>query len=362
MLTRREAVRAVAGAAASGDGVRLGVHDGDWEEVLDVAAGHGLLPALWPAVADAAPTARGVARAPFAIIEDAYRVNRARVADLAAQGHDLLGALAAAGVEAVPLKGWHGLLVGRWPDPAMRVMVDLDVLVAPDAIARASAVLDDLGYVDLGVDDPEGLAGHEVPARGHPGRTGSVELHRSVLVPRRAAVLPADDVRAAAVPVAGAPVAVRVPSPTHAMVLLIAHAQLQDDGARLLRLPLRALVEAAVIHGGAEGPAIDWAEVHDRFHRTGSGMALAGFAVACEELTGVALPVPRRGGHAWWQATAGLLDRPRAAAGWREVASLPRALSAERMRRRYGVEGWGAVQRARAGHVARGVVRRVRGG
>ena len=62
MLTRREAVRAVAGAAASGDGVRLGVHDGDWEEVLDVAAGHGLLPALWPAVADAAPTARGVAR------------------------------------------------------------------------------------------------------------------------------------------------------------------------------------------------------------------------------------------------------------------------------------------------------------
>lgn len=362
MLTRLAAHRVIAAALAPDAPTPLRPAPDDWEVVLDVAAAHGLLPALWPAARDGAAAATGVARAAAAIIEDAHRVNRARIADLGAQGVDLLVGFAAAGVEVLPLKGWHGLLVGRWPDPAARVMVDLDLLVAPDALASAGAVLDDLGYVDLGVLDPEGLAGHEVPARGRPGRVGSVELHRSALVPRRNALLPAAELRAAAVRVDAGPVPVRVPSPTHAMVLCIGHAQLQDDGARLLRLPLRALVEAAVIHAGAEGRVVDWDEVRDRFHRVGSGVTLAGFAVACQDLTGADLPVPRRGGREWWRATAALVDRPRAASGWRGVASLPRSLSTERMRRRYGVEGWGAVQRARVGHVTRGVVRRVRGG
>ena len=243
-------------------------------------------------------------------------------------------------------------------------MVDLDVLCAPDDLARAAAVLDALGYVDLGVADPEGLAGHEVPARGLPGRAGSVELHRSVLVTRRDALLPAADVWVAAVEVPSSTAGVRVPSPTHAMVLCIAHAQVQDDGARLLRLPLRALVEAAVMGAGAEGPAVDWDEVGARFRRVGAAVPLAGFAVALDDLMGVRIPVSQRGGAAWWRGVAALLDRPRATRAWEEAASLPRALSSARMARRYGAHGWAAVQRARIGHAARGVRRRVteRGG
>ena len=289
-------------------------------------------------------------------------MNLARVADLADQGCALLDAFRELGIDAVPLKGWHGLLVQRWPDPAARVMLDLDVLVPGPDIARAASALAELGYEDLGVGDPEGFAGHEIPARGRPGHAGSVELHRQVLVPQRAAVLDATDVLTAAVSVRAYGRTVRVPCSTHAMTLLIAHAQLQDDGARLLRTPLRALAEAAVMHAGSEGRAVDWDELADRFARGGATVPLAGFAVALDDLFGVMIPVPRRGGGTWWRAAQALLDRPRAAARVRQVASVPRALSAERMAHRYGAHTRGERARARATHVAHGVVKRVQRG
>jgi hypothetical protein len=324
-----------------------------------VAADHQLLPALGSVARATGWTATEGDRAPFAILEDAWRANVARVADLTDQGGALVCAFAAAGVDVVPLKGWHGLVVARWPDPAFRTMVDLDALVASSDVDRAEAVLGDLGYVDLGVRDEEGFGGHERPARGCPGRAGSVELHEAVLVPRRARLLPAADVLAGTRVVPLGELAVRVPSATHAMTLVIAHAQLQDDGARLLRIPLRALVDVAVMDAGDEGRAVDWAEVSERFARVRASVPLAGFATALDDLFDLAIPVPRRGGYAWWRAAQALVDRPRTAAGVRAVACVPRALSAERMAHRYGAHTLAGRTRARATHVARGLRKRV---
>ena len=84
---------------------------------------------------------------------------------------------------AVPLKGWHGLLAGWWPDPAARVMRDLDVLVSEHDAPRAAQVLGDLGYLAMAGDhDPH--ADHELAPVHLPGRAGSIEIHTAVLVRR----------------------------------------------------------------------------------------------------------------------------------------------------------------------------------
>src|SRR5207302_491703 len=117
--------------------------------------------------------------------------------------------------------------------PAARVMVDVDVLVPAQRAEEALAVVARLGYRDLCTEDPERLAGHQRPALGRPGRRGSLELHTAPLVLHRSGLLPASDLFEAATTLEhdGSPVV--VPNRTHALVLAVGHAQLQDDGARL---------------------------------------------------------------------------------------------------------------------------------
>ncbi|MFN8027995.1 MAG: nucleotidyltransferase family protein [Acidimicrobiia bacterium] len=208
-------------------------------------------------------------------LEDAHLANAARVADLRAQGVALLHALRTAGIAALPLKGLHGMLAGWWRDPAARVMVDVDLLVEPAHIDDAAEVAAGLGYHDLGTLDPEGLAAHQRPALGLPDHLGSVELHVAPLVVRRASLLPTAELFAAAAPGPAVPT-LPVPSATHAAVLAIAHAQLQDDGARLLHVPLRALYDVASMHAPGALAAVDWDEVQRRFaqlraHRASPG-------------------------------------------------------------------------------------------
>ena len=336
-----------------------------WPALLDCAAAHQLLPALWSALVRAGvrplpPELRERAgAAPFVVLEDAYAANAARVDDLAAQGRELLGALAAADIPALPIKGLHGLLADWWADPAARVMVDVDVLVPEHRIGDAATVATTLGYRDLGTLDPEGIAAHQWPALGRRDRQGSLELHSAALVLRHARLMPAAELFAGAHPLDLDGHVVLVPSATHAMVLTLAHAQLQDDDARLLRLPLRALADVAALVARGVTDAVDWDDVRARFARHHATPALAGFAIALEELFGAALPVSTTGGRAWLASTWLAADHPRVALRYRELVTVPRALSASRMERLYGAHTVTERAVARARHVGAGVERRV---
>jgi len=340
-----------------------------WPALLDCAAAHQLLPALWASMLRAGVRPLPVALrdrlggrvgvAPFVVLEDAYVANAARVDDLAAQGREVLGALAEAGIPALPIKGLHGLLAGWWADPAARLMVDVDVLVPEDRIGDAARVATALGYRDLGTLDPEGIAAHQWPALGRPDHQGSLELHSAALVLRHAALMPSAELFAGAHPLDLDGHAVPVPNATHAMVLTLAHAQLQDDDARLLRLPLRALTDVAALVARGVTDAVDWEDVRARFARHRATPALAGFAIALEELFDTALPVPTTGGRAWLAATWWAADHPRVAQQYRELVTVPRALSASRMERWYGAHTVTERAVARARHVSAGVQRRV---
>ena len=144
------------------------------------------------------------------------------------------------------------------------------------------------------------------------------------------------------------------------MILAIGHPQLQDESARDLRLPLRALFDVATV-APAIGGSVDWDRVRFHFRRARASIALAGFAIAQAELFAVELPVRTTGGLAWWHAARAATDHPAVAQRYREAVSLPRSLRPERMQRLYGVDRGLDLWRARAAHLAHGAKRRVVG-
>lgn len=331
-----------------------------WAALLALADEHRLLPALWSSLAarGVRPLPAGLAggapdRAPLAVLERAHRENAARVADLREQLDLVLDALDTEGIDAVPIKGAHHLLAGWLPDPAARVMVDVDVLVPAGRADAAVGALAGLGYRPAGPAPDALTSGHQLQALAHPGRAGSVELHVEPIIGFHRSLLTAEEVFADAVSVEVSTARRRVPSDTHAMVVLAGHAQLHDEGALLLHLPLRALWDVAVLDGVVRA---DWEAVAGHFARDGrrSSLALAGFAVAAHDLFGVDLDVPARGGSAWLRAV-GLAERhPGAADAYRRAVYLPRSLRRERMAHLYGATGGLTLQVARARHLVRG--------
>jgi hypothetical protein len=315
--------------------------DDRWEGALRLAAAHDLLPALWSAgrergwwaalPADAltqvvAHFASGSTHSPL-VLQQAYDANRLRVADLSDQGRLILEHLASAGIVAVPLKGLHALMAGWWPDPADRVMRDLDILVSKDDAGSASRCLAELGYRPFATGHTA-AADHELPAVALPGRAGSIELHTALVVSRWSAVLP------------GAEIIDRGPlmSSTDAVIHSIAHAQLHDEAHLLARIPLRALHELMILAAGPRGDEIDWARVRTSFRRVSAEAALDAHLCQARSLFGASVPPPvgrlRPVAHDRLGRT--LAGYPPLASIYERTVFLPRGLSTERMHELHG--------------------------
>lgn len=338
-----------------------------WGPLLDLAARHQLLPGVWSSLRrqglPALPPALAAGRSPLALLSDRHTRNEARTRDLRLQLDRILDAFDVVGISTVPIKGAHWLAADLLPDPAAREMIDLDLLIPPALATEATQVLRRLGYETLPTPGDAEPTDHQLAAVAAPGRTGSVELHLEPLVDFRRALLRADEVWDGTTTVVVDHMARTVPDPTTAMVLLIGHAQLQEDGARLLELPLRALHDLHEV-GPTFRASVDWDEVTRRFTTVGAGgrIALAGFAVAARQYFGVVLPVPTTGGRAWLSGVETAMDRPGPAEVYRQAAYLPRALRAERMARLHGAGRGLGLWGARLAHVGGGFARRLRPG
>lgn len=340
-----------------------------WPELLAVADEHKLLSALWSAlrrggIPELPPSLAADPRAPLALLSNRHAENRRRTTDLRAQLSRILDTLEIAGVDAIPIKGSHTLVADLLPDPAAREMIDLDVLVPSSLATEAETALARIGYVPMPSDPDAEPTDHQLPALGLPGRVGSIELHVEPMVARRRALLGAAEVRERARSVvADHRMERRLPDPTTAATLLIGHAQLQEDGARMLHLPMRALHDLHEL-GPAFRSSVDWDEVDRRFRRLGpeGRVALAGFAAAADAYLGIGLDVGRRGGRAWLRTAEAANDHRSGADRFRQVLYLPIALRPERMARLHGADhGW-ALWGARLAHVAGGARRRLRPG
>jgi hypothetical protein len=198
-----------------------------------------------------------------------YRRRNTAIRDEAAEVAAILNNI---GVTPILLKGGAHLVSGLYPNIAMREMSDLDLLVPETRINDCLAKLAEHGVTSLGTDSH--LRNHHRPAVGSCRLPLPVEMHHQVLAFPYGAFLTSDEMIASAVGLVmsnGARLA--VPSPIHAIMHNIAHAQFNDHNYIYGSVSLKCLLDFALL-SQAHYDKIDWDEISRRFIRSGWCYAL----------------------------------------------------------------------------------------
>lgn len=256
----------------------------DWQAAMDLARRHGVSPLLHWRVRELADEAARAA-VPQAVrdgLRQDFMLAGGRAMIVERQLGQVLGALAGAGVPAVVVKG--AALAALFPDPALRVYGDLDILVPQAQLDQAEAVLDGLGYRAM-FDREWSLAHHHhlPPMEDAEGRL-AVELHWRLDDPGRAGRLPAGELwsRVAAWSVGGQQ-ALRLEQ-VDAALHVCRHVVVQNRA----RGGLRALADLAQAMGGW-GPG-EWEALVRRAGEYGLRSVVYLMLVLVEQALGRAAP------------------------------------------------------------------------
>ena len=171
--------------ARDDDQLRSALTAMDWDRLERLAGWHRLGPLLWHWLSGGPVLATAV----WERLEQGYLDNAARNLYVQAELARVLGALDREGVAAMPLKG-AALIETVYPDPALRVMRDLDILIRAEDAKRAQAAVADLGYRSgANLRGEEGSREwmdehhYHLPPLIGPERLLAVELHRHLVLP-----------------------------------------------------------------------------------------------------------------------------------------------------------------------------------
>jgi Uncharacterised nucleotidyltransferase len=269
----------------------------DMEWAATEAVEHRISALLWRALAAAeALDALGAARQSLGALTDVYRMEAMlllpKAVDLAVRP------LTAAGLEPVVLKG--PLLAARYPEPGLRPMEDIDLLLPPAQHQGALTALADAGWMvtrPARRDVYDTMLSHpDVPAL-------SLELHYGLEhAPQRVTTLDAETLWSRRRPAdCLGTAAFGLPFPEE-IVFLGAHAGKPHHGFfRLIWIADLAMITGLEPDSGA---AIDWAQVHS-VAQAGSCTTVVAAALALARRAGVdspsqMFPLPRHG----WRGSA----------------------------------------------------------
>jgi hypothetical protein len=258
--------------------------DPPWRRLVTLSGIHLLTPALSPALRH-----DELRQAVPAELEDYL----AAMHEAAAQRNDALlrqleevaAELNAIGVVPVALKGAIRLIDGLWPDPALRFMHDLDLLVPEATLPDCAAALAACGWSPAA--DESGEADHHVSLY-HPEATARVELHRLPLAAPHQHLLTAEGMIAGARPMAVGRAIVAVPALADQIVHLVAHGMLQHAFLENGRFLLRDLVEQRLLT--ARAGRGDLAAVRERFRAAGHPLAWDVSRALCARCLGGPMP------------------------------------------------------------------------
>jgi hypothetical protein len=341
ILGRASALRVV-GAALRGDPPPL--DERGWSALVELAGEHDLQPALWAAVVRYGVSSRQPSPTHIAELELAYRSNLGRSIRIRRQLLDALTAMNMAGVEPVAIKGSMYLLTNTFRDAGERVMADLDLLVDRPDLDRAVDALTGFGY--RVPPRPVYEAPHEVRLFA-PGTPVPLEVHNALGAASITTVLPTEEVLESALRVEREGVRYRIPTPTHAVLHQILHAQVQDRNHLTFGIPLRQLHTFGRLVRTNDG-RVDWSWLRRRMSAHGFAVALDAYIDLAHHFGGADSLPPVEG------PTARLLARRvtvlvSASLGWPSdvVRNLQDALGPGYLRHRYGPSGSLTAMRAR---------------
>jgi hypothetical protein len=243
--------------------------DTQWVPVFDAAGYHYVTPALAWRLRDA----KGVELAAADYLDAILTLNRDRNRQLRA-GLALIGErLNALDCAPVLLKGSSILASGLHPDPGMRFMGDLDMLVPERQLFPARDALLAAGFeprIDVEAEDPRH---HQLAMMVHRDLGVGVELHRHAVGGNFNTVAPRDVVLDRALPVEVDGRAFRVPHPTDMFILAVGHGHVKEPRYARGVPALRTMLDMATI-SHRHGAALDWAEIERRFADAGAREAL----------------------------------------------------------------------------------------
>ena len=269
--------------------------------------------------------------------EGTATLNRMRNTRIRSEALAITKALNEIGVVPVFLKGGANLLSGLYSDTAVRIMLDLDILVPVERVQECVAAMEARGYfrlIDNGFPDHH----HYFPL-GRPGAEASVELHVDPLDIQYEHVLSSTDVfqHAEQLTIGGARFA--VPAAWCRLVHCIVHAQFSNHALIYGRIPLRELIDTVLL---SRARPIDWDAVSTRFASPVERTALAFHLLAANRLLGAGLaerPASRPIAELLFRRARFLLDHPHLDR-WTEILFRPwlelwRSLGHSRLRRRF---------------------------
>ena len=217
--------------------------------------------------------------------------NRRKQQNFFAAATKLVSVLHGAGIMHVFLKGMAFLLEDQ-KSGADRSLTDIDVLVHDRDVGPAVFLLrnhgyregDDLGGYDAGVH-------HHYPALHDDDCGIFVELHLRLMQYGRQNAIATPDIFADAQHRIMNGMTFAIPSPTHRMFHLIAHAQISNLGHVLRQITLRDAADAMALQ---THHAIDWEALQLIMRRIGAETELLEFLLAVHRLLGLALPFPEK--------------------------------------------------------------------
>lgn len=213
-----------------------------------------------------------------------------------AQLAEIAAAFDAASLPYVVLKGGAYLVLPVYPTPSLRVMADLDLLVAEHDLERACQVLEGLDYEQLeagDLDEKPALHRHLSPFVSD-RHIAAIELHRQALPAHLAVCAPGAELLRTRHSHLQDGRCYCTLSPTYRVLNLIMHSEIVDSGYARGLFTLRSLEEYAYTVKG-ESDAIDWRLLGECFARVSRLHVLMSFLWEAHRLFGVPMPQPLSG-------------------------------------------------------------------
>ena len=249
----------------AGGGVR-------WEQVIEIASEYWMTLALYRELGEKRLLDL-IPRDLLEYFELIHEKNGARNQSILEHASELAGRLNQIGVEPILLKGACHLASRLYPDPAVRIMDDIDILVPADRALECWRHLQSCGYgaaaerADVRVED--------LPRQGWPelwleGRAGVVEMHR---LDEWNHMLSSPALYADSEPVLLGGGRARIPNATSRWIFTIAHSYVHHHVRLAPAAAFRDLYDATLL-AREHREKIDWQRVNDMFEGAGQKQAL----------------------------------------------------------------------------------------
>ena len=286
-MRRWDAFTALCGylRAALLDGERSAPRPFSWESLIEIASFHYVTPTVGGCLGDEADVP-GDVREYFTA---AAALNGRRNALMQASLARVTGLLNAIDIAPMPLKGAAHLAEGLYPDPSLRLLGDLDVLIPADRATQAQAALKAGGFAGKPSDVVPGPQHHHLPIL-HDSETGvGIELHTDVVSQSPDAVISTAWFCESARPAVFRDRRILLPDPTRNAGHIIFHSEILHENHTLKQAQLRHLLDLALMQR-QHANAIDWEMLDRRFSAAGFGQVLATYLGYSEELFGRPAP------------------------------------------------------------------------